>query len=196
VLLNILKHPLAALVVLVPAADAKEPPVVCYNSAAKLWNVRLEVHQIFALLEGNYVVEVNIFVAPFEVVNDSLVSELLFDNEDVLEELYNAFVDVEMVEFRDHGFLILEVFLIGVNERISFVNHRPDVLKDSDVHLLLRQRVAQSLVFAFLALQLIVHRLNSGIIAFKLSNDAFLVAALVEMLLDLLKVLLNFRQLF
>ena len=138
----------------------------------------------------------NVFVSPFEVVDDSLVSELFLDNENVLEKLYDALIDVEVVELGDHSLLVLQVFLVLINQCIPFINHRSDILKNSDVHLLLGKRVAKSLVFTFFSLQLVMHGFYCRVVAFKFSDDALLVAAFMEILFNLLKVLLDFWQLF
>jgi len=65
---------------------------------------------------------VDVLVTPFEVVDDALVSQLLLDNEDVLEEFYYSFVDVKMVELSDHCLLIFKVLFILVYQSIAFVN--------------------------------------------------------------------------
>jgi len=49
---------------------------------------------------------VDIFVAPFEVVDDSLVCELLFDDKQILEKLDDSLVYVKMVKLGDHRLLI------------------------------------------------------------------------------------------
>jgi hypothetical protein len=49
---------------------------------------------------------VDVFIAPLEVVDDAFVSQLLFDNKQVLEKLNYAFVDVKVVKLCDHGLLV------------------------------------------------------------------------------------------
>lgn len=81
----------------------------------------------------NDIVEVNILVSPFKIMDDALVRQLFLYDKDVLEEIDYALIDVEMVELCDHSLLILEVSLIGVNEGISFVNHTSNVVECLDV---------------------------------------------------------------
>jgi hypothetical protein len=50
---------------------------------------------------------VNVLIAPLEVVYNAFVSQLLLDNEQVLEKLNNPLVDVEVIELCNHCFLIL-----------------------------------------------------------------------------------------
>ena len=56
----------------------------------------------------------DVLVTPLEVMDNSLVSELLFNNKQILKKLHNAFIDVEVIELCDHCFLIFEVFLVRV----------------------------------------------------------------------------------
>jgi hypothetical protein len=71
----------------------------------------------------------NVFVTPFEIVDNTLVRQLFLQNENVLEKVYYSFLDIEMIEFCYHSLLILQVFLILVNERISLINDLSDVIK-------------------------------------------------------------------
>jgi hypothetical protein len=48
----------------------------------------------------------DVFIAPFEVVDYPLVSQLLFYDEQVLEKLCDPFVNVKMIELRNHSFLV------------------------------------------------------------------------------------------
>jgi len=54
-----------------------------------------------------YIVEMNIFVSPLEVMNDSFISEFLLDNEDILEKIDDPLLYIEMIEFGYHRLLIL-----------------------------------------------------------------------------------------
>ena len=63
----------------------------------------------------NDIVEVDVLVSPLEVVDNPLVSELFLDNEDVLKEINDTLINIEMVEFCDHGLLVLEVSFILVD---------------------------------------------------------------------------------
>jgi hypothetical protein len=103
---DILEHPIATLIILVATTDAEKPAVITHDSPAELWYIRFKVNQILRLLRSNHVVEVNVFVAPFEVVDDSLVCELLFDDKQILEKLDDSLVYVKMVELGDHCLLI------------------------------------------------------------------------------------------
>ena len=61
------------------------------------------------------IVEVNVLVAPFKVVDNALVGQLFLHDENVLEEINDSFVYVKVVEFRNHRLLIFEVPFICVN---------------------------------------------------------------------------------
>jgi hypothetical protein len=65
----------------------------------------------------------DIFVTPFKVMDDSLVGKLLFYDKDVLEEFYNSLVDVKMIEFGYHRFLVFQILFVLINQRVSFVYH-------------------------------------------------------------------------
>ena len=65
----------------------------------------------------------DVLVTPLEVMDDALISELLLNNEDVLEEVNDSLFDVEMVELSDHSLLVLKVFLVGVNQSVPLINH-------------------------------------------------------------------------
>jgi hypothetical protein len=91
----------------VSASNAKESAVVRHNCSAKLRNVGFKVDQVLRLLERNHIVEVNVLIAPLEVVYNAFVSQLLLDNKQVLEKLNNPLVDVEVIELCNHCFLIL-----------------------------------------------------------------------------------------
>jgi hypothetical protein len=79
------------------------------------------------------VVEVDVFVAPLEVVDDSFVGQLLLHNEHVLKEINDALFNVEMVELRNHGFLILQIAFVLVNQSIPLVDYIAHVVEDSCV---------------------------------------------------------------
>ena len=86
-LLDVLKHPRAAHVVEVAASDAKEASVIGDNGAAELGNVVVEVYEVLGLLVVDNIVEVNVLVASFEVVDDAPVCQLLLDDENALEKI-------------------------------------------------------------------------------------------------------------
>ena len=166
-LLHILEHPVAADILLHTSGDAVEPSVIADNGSAKLGDVVLKVNEVLALFVGYDIVEVNIFVTPFKVMNNAFVSELLLDNEDILEEVINTFVDVEMIKLCNHGLLVLQVSFVLVNEGIAFIDHTSQVLEGLSVCLLLKfsQRVLKRLIFALLSLQLKVHVFDLRVVA-------------------------------
>lgn len=139
----------------------------------------------------------DVLVAPFEVVNDALVRQLLLHDEDVLKEVDNALIDVEVVELSNHRLLVLEVLLVEVDEGIAFVNYAADIVKGLCVAapLQLCQSIIEGLVFAFLPLQLKIHVLYLRIVALELTQDHFLVLSMSELGLDLLKVIDDLWQL-
>ena len=76
----------------------------------------------------DHIVEMNVLVAPFEVMDNALVSQLFLHNENVLEEIDDSLIDIEMVELSYHSFLVLQVSLICVDECVSFVDHTSDAV--------------------------------------------------------------------
>ena len=72
----------------------------------------------------------NVFVTPLKVMNDSLISELFLYDEDVLEKVNDSFLYVKVVELCNHSLLILQVFLILINECVPLINDTADVIKD------------------------------------------------------------------
>ena len=151
------------------AADAKKSAVVGNNSSTELGDVGLEIYQILGLFECYNIIEVNILVAPFKVVNNSFVSELLLDNEQVLEEFHDTLVDIKVVKFRDHCLLVLQILLVSVDECVSLVDDGPDVLKDLGIKILFQSLkcIINCLVFALLSLQFVVHRLDLVVVTFE-----------------------------
>ncbi len=98
----VLKHPVAAHIVLVSPCYAKQSSMVSYNSPTEFRNVFVKVNQVLCLFAIDYIVEMDIFVAPFKVVNDSSVSQLFLDYEKALEKLNDMFFYVNMAEFGYH----------------------------------------------------------------------------------------------
>lgn len=66
-------------------------------------------------------------------MNDSLISELLLDNEDVLKEVNYPLFDIEVIKLRYHCLLILQVLFILVNEGVPFINDSSYIVKDSGI---------------------------------------------------------------
>lgn len=158
-LLYVLKHPVAANVVLMTTRDAVQPTVIRDHRAAELGNVVLKVNQVLALLVADHVIEMDVLVPPLEVVDDSLVGELLLDDEEILKEVDDSFIDIEVIKLGNHRLLVLKIFLKLVNESVAFIDHASDVVKDLGVSVFLQFRkcVIQSLIFALFPLQLVVH---------------------------------------
>ena len=115
VLFNVFKHPVAADVLLHSTRDAVQTAMVRNDCATELRNVIFEINQVFALFVRDDIVEVNVLVAPFKVVDDALVGQLFLHDENVLEEINDSFVYVKVIELRNHRLLILEIPLICVN---------------------------------------------------------------------------------
>ena len=81
--------------------------MVTHNCSAKLWYIVFKINQVFALLVRDHIIKVDVFVAPFKVVDYAFVCQLLLHDEEVLEKLYYSFIDVKVIELSDHCFLIL-----------------------------------------------------------------------------------------
>lgn len=141
--------------------------MVANHCATELWNVVFEVDKVLALLMGDDVVKVDVFVAPFEVVDDALVRQLLLHDEDVLEKVNYPLVYVEVVELGDHGFLVFQVALVVVDQGVALVNHTSNVVKCLSVSRTFQfsQSVIESLVLSLLAFEFEVHVLDLGVIA-------------------------------
>jgi heme-binding NEAT domain protein len=105
-LFNVLKHPLAALIILMATTNTEQAAVISDDRAAELRDVGFEVDEILGLLESNHIVKVDIFVAPLEVMDDSFISQFFLDNEQILEKFNDPLVDVKMVKFGYHRLLI------------------------------------------------------------------------------------------
>ncbi len=104
--------------------------MVCDYCATKFGNVTLEVNQIFGLLSCVDIVEVDIFVSPFKIVNNSFICKLLLEDKDILEEIQNALFYIKMIELGDHGLLIFKIPLVLVDQSISLVNDTANIVKD------------------------------------------------------------------
>tara|TARA_B110000305_G_C18982320_1_gene422189 strand:- start:169 stop:414 length:246 start_codon:yes stop_codon:yes gene_type:complete len=81
--------------------------MIANNRSAKLGNIILKVDQVFGLFVRGNVVEMDVFVAPLKVMNNTLIRQLLLHNKDVLKKVNNSFFYVKMIELRNHRFLIL-----------------------------------------------------------------------------------------
>ena len=103
--------------------------MICDNCAAELRDIALEIYQIFRLLPCVNIIEVNVFVAPLKVVNYTLVSQFLLQNENVLEEVQDSLLNVEVIEFSNHSLLVFQISLVLINQSISLINHTSNVIE-------------------------------------------------------------------
>ena len=103
--------------------------MIAHYSSAELGNVILEINKIFRLLVCRHIIEMNVLIAPFEIMDDSFIGELLLDDEDILEELNNSFFDIKMIELGNHCLLVFKIPFICINQCISFINHISDIIK-------------------------------------------------------------------
>lgn len=69
------------------AGDTEKTTVIGHYSSTEFRDVALEINQVLRLLARVHIVEVNVFVSPLEVVNDTFICQLLLQNEDILEEV-------------------------------------------------------------------------------------------------------------
>jgi len=121
-LLDVLKHPIAAHVILMTTCNTKETSVICDDCSTEFGNVLVEINKEFRLFAIDDIVEVNVLVAPFEIVNDSSVCQLLLHDEKVLKEFDNVLFDVNMRIFRNHCcFLRPKILLIFLNQNLSII---------------------------------------------------------------------------
>jgi len=140
---------------------------------------------------GDDIIEMNVLVAPLEVVDYSFVGQLLLNNENVLEEVNKPLVDVEVVELSNHSLLILEVSFVRVNQGVALVNDGTDIVKNLGVSLSLQlsQGVVYSLIFPLFPFQLEVHVFNLFVVAFKFPKDHLLVLAVRKFDFNVFKVI-------
>ena len=82
---------------------------------------------------SRHIIEVNIFVAPFEIMNYSLVRQLFLYYKDILKEINDSFFDVKMIEFSNHCFLIFKITFVLVDQSISFIDDISDIVKDGTI---------------------------------------------------------------
>lgn len=128
----------------------------------------------------------DIFVAPFKVVDDPFVSKLLLDDEDILEEVNDPLFNVEVVELSDHRLLVLQILLIRVNQRISIVYYSSDVVENAGISTPLErgQLILQILILLLLPRQLVVHVSNLSVIPLQLTHYHFLVSTTIHPLVN------------
>ena len=86
----------------------------------------------------------DILVSPFEVMDDAFVRQLFLHDEDVLEKVNDALVDIKVVEFSNHGLLVFQVTFVLVDKGVPFVDDTPDVIECLRVRISLK--VSQSVI--------------------------------------------------
>jgi len=84
------------------------------------------------------IIEVDILVAPFEIVDDALVCKLFLDDEQILKEINYSLVDVEVVELCYHRLLVLQVLVELINQGVALVDHTADVVEDLCIRVFLK----------------------------------------------------------
>ena len=84
------------------------------------------------------IIEVDILVAPFEIVDDALVCKLFLDDEQILKEINYSLVDVEVVELCYHRLLVLQVLVKLINQGVALVDHTADVVEDLCIRVFLK----------------------------------------------------------
>ena len=95
-------------------SNTEESTMISNNCSTKFRNIVVEVDQIFRLFVGLNIVEMNIFITPFKVMNYSLISQFFLNYENILEKINYSFFDVKVIEFCYHSFLIFQIGLILV----------------------------------------------------------------------------------
>ena len=98
--------------------------------SAKFGNVILEIYQIFRLLVCCHIIEVDVFVSPLKVMNNAFISQLFLNDENVLEEVDDPLLDVKMVKFCNHSFLIFQISFVLVDQSISLIDHISDIVEN------------------------------------------------------------------
>jgi len=76
------------------------------------------------------IVKMNILISPFKVMNYTFISQLLFYNEYILEKVNYSLLDVKMIKFCNHSFLVFKIFFILIYQSISFVNYVSYIIKN------------------------------------------------------------------
>lgn len=69
------------------SSDTEQSSMICDNGSTEFRDVVREVNQVFRLFSGMNIIEMNVFVTPLEVMNDSFICEFLLKDEDILEEI-------------------------------------------------------------------------------------------------------------
>ena len=155
------------------AGDAKQAAMIADNCPAELGNIVLEVDEVLALLVRGNIVKVDVLITPLEVVDDALVRQLLLHDENVLEEVDDPLLDIKMIKLGNHRLLIFQIALVLIDQRISLIDHVPDIVKNGRIgaHVQLGKLVRQILVLLLLLLQLVVHVLYLDVVALQFSDN-------------------------
>lgn len=155
------------------AGDAKQAAVIANNCPTELGNIVLKVDEVLALLMRRNIVEVNVLVAPLEVMDDALVRQLLLHDENILEEVDDPLLNIKMIKLGNHRLLIFQIALVLIYQCIPLVDHVPDVVKNGRIgaHVQLGKLVRQILIFLLLLLQFVVHILNLDVVALELTHN-------------------------
>ena len=122
---------------------------------------------------SRHIVEVDVLIAPFEIVNYSLVRQFLLYYKDVLKEVNDPLFYVKMIEFSYHCFLVFKISFVLVNKGITFINYVSNVVKDGAVGAFVEQVkfIRKILVLFFLSLQLIMHIFDLYKVSLKFTNN-------------------------
>jgi len=112
-----------------PASNAEQSSMICNHCTTELGYIALEVNQIFGLLSSVNIIEVDVLVSPLEVMNYSFVSEFFLEDEYVLKEFQDSFLDIKVIKFSNHSLLIFKVSLILVNQSIPLIDYTANVVE-------------------------------------------------------------------
>ena len=171
--LNVLKHPVAAYIVLMSSCNTKQSSMITNHRPTKFRNVIFKINKILALLVCRHIIKVYVLVAPLKIMDYSFVCQFFLHDKDVLKEVNDSFFYVEMVEFGYHGFLVFEISFVLVNESITFINHISNIIKNGAICTLIKQikLISKILVLFLLSLKLVEHVLDLDEITFEFTND-------------------------
>ncbi len=75
------------------------------------------------------IIEVDVLVSPLKVMNYSFVSEFFLEDEYVLKEFQDSFLDIKVIKFSNHSLLIFKVSLILVNQSIPLIDYTANVVE-------------------------------------------------------------------
>lgn len=124
----------------------------------------------------------DVLVAPLKVMDNPLISQLLLDDEDVLEKLNNSLFDIEVVEFGNHSLLVLQVPFVLINQSISLIDYISDIVKYCAVSakIELGQLLSKVLILLLFSLQLIIHVFDLDEVSLELTNNEILICTPIQ----------------